>query len=100
MIRSKRLVTKFGIAGSSYLALSYLHPQRAADVRGIGKGLTNSFLAFPMVGYSVYEYIYGLRGLEYGTEAYTDKRAEIHVRVANRIKYLSNHCGGIYFKAG
>ena len=69
-------------------------------MRGVFKGLTNAFIAFPLVGLCVYDYQSGLKGLEYNTEEYIEKRAQIHVRVANRLKYMSTNCGGIYFKAG
>jgi hypothetical protein len=42
-------------------------------MRGISKGLTNAFIAFPLVSYSVYDYIGGLKGLEYGTDEYRVK---------------------------
>lgn len=80
--------------------MDYTFPQRGADLRGIAKGLTNAFIAFPLVTYSCYDYMHGLKGLEYGTEEYRTKQREIHVIVAARLKYMSNHCGGIYFKAG
>jgi len=57
-------------------------------------------VAFPIVAYCCYDYIYGLKGLEYGTEEYRTKQKEIHKVVAGRLFYMSNHCGGIYFKAG
>lgn len=60
-------------------------------MRAIAKGLTNAAVAFPLVGYSVYEYIRGLKYFEYGTEAYNNRRAQIHVRVANRLHFLSTH---------
>lgn len=43
-------------------------------MRGVAKGLSNAFIAFPVVGYSVLDYVRGLRGLEYGTEEYKEKR--------------------------
>jgi len=57
-------------------------------------------VAFPACGLCAYDYIYGLKGLEYGTDEYTEKRAQIHTKVAARLKWMSTHCGGIYFKAG
>jgi aarF domain-containing kinase len=62
--------------------------------------MSNAFIAFPLVGYSVYEYMTQLKGFEYGTDEYKERRSEIHVRVAKRLKYMSMNCGGIYFKAG
>ena len=98
--KSAKLLKYTGVVGAAYLFSLKYAPQRAADMRAIGKGLTNASVAFPLVGYSVFEYINGLRHLEYGTQAYTDKRSEIHKRVAQRIFFMSTHCGGIYFKAG
>lgn len=69
-------------------------------MRGIYKGLTNAFIAFPLVGLCVYDYQTGLKGLEYNSDEYIAKRSEIHVKVAQRLKYMSTNCGGIYFKAG
>ncbi len=63
-------------------------------------GLTNAFIAFPLVGMSVASYVHGLRGLKYGSDAYRRKASKIHRKVAKRISFLSNRCGGIYFKAG
>ena len=83
-----------------YKFLEVYYPQRAFDCLGMAKGLTNAFIAFPLVGYSCYEYMTQLKGLEYNSEAYVQKRKEIHVRVADRIHYMSNKCGGIYFKGG
>jgi aarF domain-containing kinase len=53
-----------------------------------------------LVGNCFYDYMYGLKGLEYGTDEYIEQRSEIHKKVALRIKYMSHNCGGIYFKAG
>jgi aarF domain-containing kinase len=98
--RTIKLAKKCSILGISYLAIDHFHPQRGADIRGSAKGLTNAFIAFPLVGRSFYNYVYGLKGLEYGTDEYIEKRSEIHKMVATRIKYMSHNCGGIYFKAG
>lgn len=42
----------------------------------------------------------GLKGLEYNTPEYIEKRSDIHKQVGARLKYMATHCGGIYFKAG
>ena len=98
--RSRRLLLKSASLPIIYLGINYIFPQRGADIRGICKGLSNAFIAFPLVTYSVYDYINGLKGLEYGTEEYRQKQKEIHQIVAARLYYMSNTCGGIYFKAG
>ena len=69
-------------------------------MRGVAKGLTNAFIAFPLVTRCYFDYLHGLKGFEYGTDEYINKRAEIHKLVAARIKFMSLNCGGIYFKAG
>ena len=55
------------IGGVVYTGINAYSPQRGADLRGIAKGLTNSMVAFPIVGYCAYEYISGLKGYTYGT---------------------------------
>ena len=100
MITPRSRLLKFTSIPVLYLTINHFFPQRGADIRGICKGLSNSFIAFPLVTYSVYDYINGLKGLEYGTDEYKSKQREIHKIVAARLFYMSNKCGGIYFKAG
>ena len=63
-------------------------------------GATNAVIAFPLVGSCVYDYIATLRSLEYPTKEYLEARRGCHQRSADKILYLSQRCGGIYFKAG
>ena len=100
MNRTLKLARNCTLFGISYVVVDQIYPQRGADMRGTGKGLVNAFIAFPLVGRSFYDYVYKLKGVEYGTDEYIEKRSEIHKLVAARIKYMSHNCGGIYFKAG
>lgn len=72
--KGRRRLVKVASLPLLYLAIDKVFPQRGADIRGISKGLTNAFVAFPLVTYSVYDYINGLKGLEYGTEEYREKQ--------------------------
>lgn len=72
--RSRTFILKSATVPILYLGINYVFPQRGADIRGICKGLSNAFIAFPLVTYSVYDYINGLKGLEYGTEEYRQKQ--------------------------
>ena len=74
--------------------------QQKANVRAAFKGATNGALAFPSVGFCVYDYISSLRGLQYPSQEYIDARSECHKRTARKLLSLSTHCGGVYFKAG
>ena len=96
----RRTTRRLVIGTTVYVGVDHLFPQRGADLKGIGKGLTNAFIAFPLVGYCVYDYTHGLKGLEYASDEYREKQREIHKIVAARLFYMSNRCGGIYFKAG
>ena len=71
--RTNKLIRRIGGLGVFYLSVDYMRPQRGADMRGIAKGLTNAFIAFPLVGICWYDYMRGLRGLEYGTDEYIKK---------------------------
>ena len=64
------------------------------------KGLTNATVAFPTAASCVYDYLNTLRPLEYPTDEYIAARKGCHERSAEKLLYLSTHCGGIYFKAG
>ena len=70
------------------------------DMRALYRGTTNAALAFPTVGFCVYDYISTLKTLEYPTKEYIEARKGCHERTAEKILYLANKCGGIYFKAG
>ena len=63
-------------------------------------GTTNAFIAFPIVGSCVYDYLTTLRPLEYPTTEYLEARKGCHARSAEKVHYLATRCGGIYFKAG
>ena len=95
-----RTTRRMLIGTAVYVGVNQVFPQRGADLRGVAKGLTNAFIAFPLVGFCVYDYIHGLKGLEYASDEYRSKQREIHKVVAARLFYMSNRCGGIYFKAG
>ena len=74
--------------------------QLNADMEATVKGFSNFLLAGPTLLYSVFDYRKNLRGLEYPSEAYIEARGQCHTRTADRLYFLSNHCGGIYLKAG
>jgi len=69
----RKLPKRALVLSGLYLAIDINYPQRGADIRGILKGSTNSLIAFPVAGISVFDYIYGLKGLKYGTEEYKSK---------------------------
>ena len=71
------------ITGTSIVGFhTLLTPQQQADYFGIFKSFTNSTRASSVVFRSVYDYYYGLQNIEYNSEEYHRKRAEIHQRVA------------------
>lgn len=57
----------------------------------------NAFVSFGLIGL---DYTYNLRGIEFGSDEYFEKRKEIHTRCANRILSLSVKNKGIYLKFG
>lgn len=63
------------------------------SVRNFG----NAFVTFGLIGI---DYSYGLRGFEFGTDEYFEKRREIHSRSAKRILSLSIKNKGVYLKFG
>jgi len=48
----------------------------------------------------LYDYTKSLRGLEYKSEEYGEKRAEVHKRSASKLLWLSRFNGGMYYKFG
>ena len=69
-------------------------------MRGLARGITNSFIATPIVASCVYDYIKSLKGIEYPSDEYIEIRKKCHDRSAVKILKLAQECGGIYFKAG
>ena len=74
--------------------------QRQADIEGYFNSSINSLFAARVLASSVIDYKYSLHGMEYTSDAYHERRSEVHYRVARRILSLSVRSRGIYFKAG
>jgi aarF domain-containing kinase len=100
IMSKKRPVLKFflGLAIADQTGL--LPGQTRADLRAIGKGLTNALVAVPVLGACVYDYSTSLKTLTYPSEEYVEARKLCHERSAKKVLTLVQHCGGIYLKAG
>ena len=57
-------------------------------------------VAVPVIGSCVYDYSTSLKNLTYPSEEYIEARRLCHERSAVKVLKLSQHCGGIYLKAG
>ena len=100
----RRLIRSAVAFGAGYgawkLAPLVLPEQTVYDIQGTANSVGN-------FGYAVYvafaigiDYTWGLRGIEFPSDDYFEKRKEIHTRCANRILALSISNKGIYLKFG
>ena len=81
-------------------AVGLVPAQTSADLRALVKGTTNTLVAVPTLAWCVYDYSRSLKGLTYPSEEYKEARSKCHERSAAKVLWLSQHCGGIYLKAG
>jgi hypothetical protein len=52
---------------------------------GLARGVTNSMIATPRVAACVYDYITTLKGVEYPSDEYIEKRKGCHERSSVRV---------------
>ena len=89
-----------GTYGCWQVASITLPQQTVYDVKGTAKSVGNFAYALYMSAAIGIDYTWGLRGIEFPSDEYYEKRREIHTRCAKRILRLSVANKGIYLKFG
>lgn len=83
--RAAKYTTLSATAFTSGLYVCNSKNQLGADMRGVARGLTNSLIATPLVAGCAYDYINSLKGIEYPSEEYLEKRKGCHERSAIKV---------------
>mmetsp|Transcript_23125 Transcript_23125/g.26173 ORF Transcript_23125/g.26173 Transcript_23125/m.26173 type:complete len:520 (+) Transcript_23125:857-2416(+) len=96
----RRLRNLAVVSGVGYGGFKSCDDQTQRNISGVAYSIRNATYASVIVSVNVADYIYGLKGIEYNTDAYHEKRSIINRRVAKRILWLSEKNRGIYLKAG
>lgn len=101
-LRKSRVVKAAALGTGLVFGVAYLEPtgQLMFDVKGTLYSIRNFGNAFYSFGLIGLDYGFNLRGIEFATEEYFERRREIHTRCAKRILSLSVKNKGIYLKFG
>lgn len=83
---------KLGLTGGPLIVLSpgyfFLSPQKRKDVQAMAFAAMNTLRTVPIISFCIFDYIYTLHGIKYGTEEYFQTQSKLNTRVAQRLLKL------------